>query len=161
MTLLKALLDDVKNIFFFLYKYIMWLRSLMNKIIIKKTPREFLIIWRNPEQNIASRALFYLHTLCISSHINHISYVLQNIGSQKFSIFQRKHLCWSLFSIKVQTFRLAILLKSNYKTGVFLWNLRNFKEYLFYRTSPVAASSYLNLVPLRNASRISWYPSLW
>ena len=26
------------------------------------------------------------------------------------------------------------------KTGVFLWNLRNLQEYLFYRTPPMAAS---------------------
>ena len=46
--------------------------------------------------------------------------VLKNVA-----IFTGKHLCWSLF---------LMTSKKNYNTGVFLWILRNFKEYLFYRT---------------------------
>ena len=34
----------------------------------------------------------------------------------------------------------ATLLKRDSDTGVFLWNLQNFYEHLFYRTPPVAAS---------------------
>ena len=37
-----------------------------------------------------------------------------------FAIFTEKHLCWSLFIIKLQAFRPATLLKSDSSTGVFL-----------------------------------------
>ena len=54
--------------------------------------------------------------------------------------FTGKHLCWSLFLIKMQTFRPATLSKRDSITGVFLWILQNLKEQLFFsRTSPVAA----------------------
>ena len=45
-----------------------------------------------------------------------------------FASFTRKQLRWSLFLIKLQTFRHATLLKRDSKIGVFLWNLRNFKS---------------------------------
>ena len=47
---------------------------------------------------------------------------------KNFAIFTGKHLCWSLFFIKLQTFRPSALLKRNSNTGVFL--LRNFCETL-------------------------------
>ena len=47
--------------------------------------------------------------------------VLKNLRN-----FTGKHLCWSLFLIKLQTFRPATLLRRETKTGFFLWNLRNF-----------------------------------
>ena len=40
--------------------------------------------------------------------------------SQKFANFTGKHQCWSLFLIKLQAFRPATLLKSDYNNGVFL-----------------------------------------
>ena len=43
-----------------------------------------------------------------------------------FSIFTKKHLCWGLFLITLQTFSSATLLKKHSNTGVFLWILRNF-----------------------------------
>ena len=39
---------------------------------------------------------------------------------KKFSIFTGKHLCLSLFLIKMQGFMLAALLKRDSNTGVFL-----------------------------------------
>ena len=48
-----------------------------------------------------------------------------------FAIFMGKHFCWSLFLIKLQTFRPATLLKRNSNAVAFLWILRNFKEHLF------------------------------
>ena len=53
---------------------------------------------------------------------------------KNFAIFTGKHLCWSLFLIKLQPWRTATLLKidSNMSsTGVFLWKLWNFSEELF------------------------------
>ena len=50
-------------------------------------------------------------------------------GSYKnFAKFTGKHLYWSLFLIKLQTFRSTTLLKRDSNTGVFLWNLQNFKN---------------------------------
>ena len=40
--------------------------------------------------------------------------------SKKFCKFQRKHLFWSLFLIKLQAFKPAHLLKRDSNTGVFL-----------------------------------------
>ena len=54
-----------------------------------------------------------------------------------------KHLCWSLFLIKLEAWMSAVLLKRDSNTGVFLWNMRNFEKHLFYRTLPVAASDGL------------------
>ena len=62
----------------------------------------------------------------ISSHRS----VLKN-----FANFTEKHLCWGLLFTKLLTFRAATLLKKGPNTGVFLWNLRNSEEHLFWRTS--------------------------
>ena len=59
---------------------------------------------------------------------------------KNFSNFIGKHQCWSIFLTKLQAWRPATLLKRDPNTGVFLWNLQYFKEHLFYRTPPVAAS---------------------
>ena len=42
------------------------------------------------------------------------------------------HLFWSLFLINLQVFRSVTLLKRDFSTGVFLWNLQ---EHLFWRIS--------------------------
>ena len=46
-----------------------------------------------------------------------------------------KHLCGSLFLAKFQALGRAALFKKNSNTVAFLWNLRNFYEHLFWRTS--------------------------
>ena len=45
---------------------------------------------------------------------------------KNFANFTGKHLCWS---------RPVILLKRDSNTGIFLWNLLNFKNNFFYRTT--------------------------
>ena len=45
---------------------------------------------------------------------------------KKFSIFTGKHLCWSLFSIRLQACRPANLLERGSNTGFFLWISRKF-----------------------------------
>ena len=45
---------------------------------------------------------------------------------KSFTNFAGKDLCWSLFLIKLQTFRPATLLKKDSSTGVFLWNFAKF-----------------------------------
>ena len=39
---------------------------------------------------------------------------------KNFAIFTEKHLCWSLFLIKLQAYRPATLLKRDYNEEVFL-----------------------------------------
>ena len=51
---------------------------------------------------------------------------------KNFANFTGEHLYWGLFSIKLQAFRPATLLKRDSNTVVFLWNLRNFSEHLHW-----------------------------
>ena len=44
---------------------------------------------------------------------------------KNFTLFTGKHLCWSLFLIKLQSFSPSTLLKRDSNTGVFLWILWN------------------------------------
>ena len=62
--------------------------------------------------------------------------VLKNFAKN----FIGKLQCWSIFLIKLQAWRPAMLLKRDSNTDVFQWNLWDFWEYLFYRTPLVAAS---------------------
>ena len=49
------------------------------------------------------------------------------------------------FLIKLRAWVLQLYLNRESGTGFFLWILLNFKEHLFYRTPPVAASVFYNL----------------
>ena len=53
---------------------------------------------------------------------------------KNFTNFTEKHLCWSLILVKLQTWFAATLLKRDSNTFIFLWNLLNFSEHLFFRT---------------------------
>ena len=62
---------------------------------------------------------------------------VRNCVLRNFVKFTGKRLCQSLSFNKLQaSLRLAILLKKDSGTGIFQWILRNFKQHLFYRTSP-------------------------
>ena len=50
---------------------------------------------------------------------------------KKLTNFTEKHLCWSLFLIKLQQIRPVTLLKLDFKTNFFLWNLKTFKNTYF------------------------------
>ena len=53
---------------------------------------------------------------------NSLSQIFFKIGVIKnFTNFIGKHQCWSIFSIKLQAWRPATLLKRGSNTGVFLW----------------------------------------
>ena len=54
---------------------------------------------------------------------------------KNFANFTGKHLYWSIFLTKLQTWDPATLLKRDSNTGAFLLNFCNFKEHLFWRTS--------------------------
>ena len=70
---------------------------------------------------VKTYVLFYFYNETRSNHQKcSIKPVLKN-----FAIFTRKRLCWSLFLVKLQAFRPAILLKRNSSTTVFLWILQN------------------------------------
>ena len=45
---------------------------------------------------------------------------------KNFADLTRKNLCWSLFLIELEACRIATLLKREFNTGVFLWNLKKF-----------------------------------
>ena len=49
--------------------------------------------------------------------------------SRKFRDIHRKNLCWSLFLVKLQTFRPSTLVRRDFNIGIFLWVLRNFCGY--------------------------------
>ena len=67
---------------------------------------------------------------------------LQNRCSQKFRNIQGKHLRWTLFSVKFQTWRPVTLLKTDSGTDVSSEYCRIFKNSFFYRTPLVAASEW-------------------
>ena len=54
---------------------------------------------------------------------------------KSFAIFSGKHLCWSLFLIKLKVFRSATFLKRDSSTGDFLWILWNLSEMCYYQFS--------------------------
>ena len=54
------------------------------------------------------------------NYIKKLPVLLQKAFLKNFTIFEGKHLYWSLFLIKLQAFRPANLLKRNSNTGVFL-----------------------------------------
>ena len=60
--------------------------------------------------------------------------VLKNLAN-----FTGKHLCWSLFLIKLQVFRPATLSKRDSHTVIFLWNLQNLKNTYFEEYLPTTA----------------------
>ena len=49
---------------------------------------------------------------------------------KNFAIITGKHLCWSVFSIELQTWRSAALLNRDSNTGVSMWILQNFSGQL-------------------------------
>ena len=79
-----------------------------------------------------------------------------------FPIFTGKHLCWSLFIIKLQAFMPASFLKRDSNADVFLWILRYvflqniyFQERLPFYIS-VQLLMILKLMILRNFTMILW-----
>ena len=52
---------------------------------------------------------------------------------KNFANFKGKHLCWSLFLIKLRSSGPATLFKRDSNAIVFQWNLRNFSEHLCRR----------------------------
>ena len=91
--------------------------------------------------------------ICRSSHRR---YSVKKGVLKDFANFTGKHLCRSLFLIKLQAFRPANLLKRYFNTGNFLWNLRNFYEHLFWRTSTLAASRYFSFYSSLRKILWSW-----
>ena len=99
----------MKKCFFQTYKTAIFQFFLMRKLQnIYKNTCTFMFLWWNQKQ---PSEMFYKKA------------VLRN-----FAIFTGKHLCWSLFLIKLQAFRPDSKRDSN--TGVFLGILRNFEEHL-------------------------------
>ena len=62
-----------------------------------------------------------------------------------------------LHQIKVKTSKTVTFLKRDSNTGFFLWHLRNFKNMLLYRTSPVASESFQSATLLKKRLRQKMY----
>ena len=89
------------------------------------------------------------------------SYKMRSSRSQKFfkigvlknfAIFTGKHLCWSLFLIKLQVWNPVTSLKRDSNTVVFLWYCEIFKKGFFQRTSLVAA--FVKTILIKNQQRV-------
>ena len=91
-------------------------------------------------------SFYSVYGLCpyLTSKIEELIFQWKGLSSFEVSvkIFTGKHLCWSLFLIKLQALRSATSLKRDSITGVFLWIFQIFYEQLFYRTRLVAASGF-------------------
>ena len=69
---------------------------------------------------------------CINDPQQHPSEVFCKKSALKnFANFTGKHLCWGFFLIKLQAFRPGIFLKRDSNTGVFMENLKIFKNTYF------------------------------
>ena len=78
----------------------------------------------------------YLNYIIYSLDFRNIEAILRRCTSDRyFTMFTRKHLCWSLFLINVQVWRSATLLKREFKIGGLPWNLRNFSEHIFLQNT--------------------------
>ena len=64
---------------------------------------------------------------------------------KKITILTGKHLCWSLFLIKLQVFMSAALWKSESCTDVFLWILQSFKNN-YFEEHPRSSASVLDFL---------------
>ena len=69
-------------------------------------------------------SLLHFESLKFRSSCSKISFKIDVF--KNFAIFTRKHLCWSLFMIKLRACKPANLLRRHSNTGVFLRILQNF-----------------------------------
>ena len=72
------------------------------------------------------------HRRCKSSHRR---CSIKNDVFKDFVNLTGKHLCRSLFQIKLQALSLQVFLKIDTNTSAFLWSLWNSQEHLFWRPS--------------------------
>ena len=75
---------------------------------------------------------------------SHRRWFIKKAVLKNFTIFTWKRLCWSLFLMKLQAFRSAILLERDSNTGVLLSLLRKFKNTYFEEHLQTSASVYWN-----------------
>ena len=85
-----------------------------------------------------SRETFFLFTLFNLLGSSHRRCSIKKDVLKNFAKFTRKHL------YQENTTASNVIKNRNSGTGVFLRILQNFYEHLFYRTSPVAASTYFS-----------------
>ena len=90
---------------------------------------------------------FSFYNLNRSSRSQH---VLKIGGLKNFANFTVKHLCWTLFLIKLLTWMPETLLKGDYNT-VCPWNLRIFQKHLFLQNTCggfYLSSNICQLIPI-------------
>ena len=82
---------------------------------------------------------------------SHQSCSIKEAALKNFAIFAGKHLFWSLFSMKLQAWKPATLLKRDSNTFVFLWILQNLKNAYFeeqLQTAVFVANKLLSVMTI-------------
>ena len=102
-------------------------RTSRSQMLLQKTSGGCFDMWSGPslhqQISCAMWSQPYSANIVRSSRL-HMFFKISLL--ENFSDFTLKHLWWSFFLIKLQLWRLAILLKRNSNTGVFLSILRSF-----------------------------------
>ena len=94
-------------------------------IFVKQSKFQFYKVWIKPywrNNNITIQKYFSAYIIQKQLFAD----ALQNRCSKNFTIFTGKHLCLSLFLIKLQAFGHVALLNRDSNSGIFLLILRNF-----------------------------------
>ena len=78
-----------------------------------------------------------------------------------FAIFTGKQLCWSLFLIKLQAFKLATLLKRDSNTGAFLCILQTYIYFEKHLQMAVSDHSFTLEIYLFPLSLYNYEEELW
>ena len=115
---------------------------LIEKTFTKKPPRFiFLVLSLLPISNLFSvKNASFQWNKGFRANSNYIKEI--KLGKETPEVFYEKRVLRktpvleSLFLIKLQASALQLYYKRDSATGVFLWILCNFKEHLFYRTTP-------------------------
>ena len=92
--------------------------------------------------NLSQMCKLLKRAVLVKEHVSEAGLHIADFKLDVLKIFLNstgKHLCWNLFLIKLPN-GFTTLLKRDFITGVFLWNLQNFQEHLFYKRVSGAAS---------------------
>ena len=87
---------------------------------------QYIIIYKTITKNFTAINKGYFKSECNLFQKQPPDVFYKKAVLKSFAIFPVKHLCWSLFLIKLKIFRSATLLKKDSNTGDFLWILQNF-----------------------------------
>ena len=112
-----------KNFAIFTGKHLCWGLFLIKLQAWRTRPVAASVLYIHREFGNIYKSWNWWHILietCVSIRKQPLEVFYQKAVLNNFAIFTGKHLCWSLFLIKLQPWWLAALLKRNSNTGVFL-----------------------------------------